>query len=356
MDIQEKFNRYEEMFFSDFVRTDSNAIKQGKNIPFEYVTYKNGFPYFAYMGDGTINIAHYLLYASACEDTYTDDILLETLERLELSAAKACDADSVCKGFFMRDDCRVAEFKDMFVEPIMSAWGGYVEGINEDVCHSPFVSMDQLWNLLPVIGDTTFMRNCLEHLLNNGGILYNPHYSKTYNFWTYCNLKVPYNKRIEDRSKAPMKVRVKRGAYNPHLLYGFIRHYEKFFDGELSIRNKWFYKLLYKAVVGASEFFVYPLFGKWMPIKNNSWHCFYVASGKKGWFGKRMMRKFNESLKRGDKTPDFWHLAFIYDESLVDYKALGEWLKNYQEPVKAGTMTTPLVYMTLFKYYKKHVK
>ena len=63
-----------------------------------------------------------------------------------------------------------------------------------------------------------------------------------------------------------------------------------------------------------------------------------------------------KSLKRFDLTPDFWHLAFIYDEKLVDYKALEAWLKAYPEPVNNGNQTTPLVYMTLYSYYKKQLK
>ena len=356
MDIKQKFNRYEELFFSDFVRFDTNAEKMGRNIPFEHVRYTKGFPVFAYMGDGTINMAHYFQYASAIGDTLTDDVLLETLDRLVSTAADVCKSKSVVKGFLLRDDASVAVFKDMFAQEIMSGYSGAFEHVNEDVCHSPFVSMDQLWNLLPVIGETTFMRECLEHLLNNGGTLYNPYYSKIYNDWTYCNLKVAFPHRIKDRESAPMKVPVKRGAYNPHLLYGFIRHYKLFFDGELKLKYQWFYKMLYNLVVGASEFLIYPILVKFMPVKNNSWHCFYVASEKKGWFGKRMVSKFNKSLKRFDLTPDFWHLAFIYDEKLVDYKALEAWLKAYPEPVNNGNQTTPLVYMTLYSYYKKQLK
>ena len=65
-----------------------------------------------------------------------------------------------------------------------------------------------------------------------------------------------------------------------------------------------------------------------------------------------MMKKFNESLKRKDKTPEFWNLAVLYDQKKIDFKALKEWLEWYPEPNTSwNSLSTPLVYMTLYQTF-----
>lgn len=347
MGITEKFKQYEKVFNENFiVRSDGN--ERGTNIPLYYVSYKKGLADFGYMGDGTINIALYANYLNLInEDRSGTELALRTMERLVVNKY-------ISNWFYWRDDVMDADKSKFGLNSIMTPYSGTVEGINEDVCQSAVVSHDQIWNQLPFLGKCDFMRNALEFLIKHDGVLYDPLKSLMYHRWTYCNLKVPYKDRIKDRAdNVKYKVKVKRGAYNPQLFYGFIKVWKDVYGGKYSCLKSLFYKMLYYFTVYGAEFIYYPILGNRVPIKNNSWHCMYVALGKKGWFGDRMVRQFNKSLKRFDAEPMHWHLIYEYNLSQVDADALGAYLEQYPQPKKDGIQFSPLIYMTLYKYYAK---
>jgi hypothetical protein len=186
---------------------------------------------------------------------------------------------------------------------------------------------------LPIYKGGEYLKYMLDFVIKHDGILYNPYESWNFHIATYCNLKIPYQKRIQDRKdKFKMKVKVKRGAFNPQLFYGFIDCAKRLYDIKYNPIKSFFFKILYYITVFGAEFIYYKLFKK-VPIKNNSWHCFYVASGRRGWFGNRMVRKFNESLKRFDKEPIHYNLVFLYDKSLVNIESLEGWLLKYPNPI-----------------------
>ena len=64
--LSEKYQLYSELFFRDFVDKSVKDLPNDPNInlsiPFEYITYQKGTPTFGYMGDGTINLAHLIMY------------------------------------------------------------------------------------------------------------------------------------------------------------------------------------------------------------------------------------------------------------------------------------------------------
>ena len=94
-------------------------------------------------------------------------------------------------GFFLRDDISVNS-KDLF--DAFKVESGYSNGIeleNEDPCFSPFVSQDQIWNLLPsltLIAEgmedhktgilaKELLKNILSYVSDHGHTIYNPYFS-----------------------------------------------------------------------------------------------------------------------------------------------------------------------------------
>lgn len=355
MILSEKYNLYKNIFFKDFVDQSMETFLDKKNasdlsIPFEYITYSKGKPIFGYMGDGSINLSYLALYLDSLgiDKSIYINKLDKRIEKLVESASNIYDAPFVEKGFFLRDDVNKSYNGTNFT-PMTSLLGFY--GENEDVCHSAFVSHDQVWNLLPIYKGGEYLKYMLDFIIKHDGILYNPYESWNWHVATYCNLKVSYPKRIQDRKdNFKMKVKVKRGAFNPQLFYGFIDCAKRLYNIKYNPIKSFFFKVLYYITVFGAEFIYYKLL-KSIPIKNNSWHCFYVASGRRGWFGNRMVRKFNESLKRFDKEPIHYNLVFLYDKSLINIESLESWLLKYPNPIQTGNQTSPLIYMTLYNYY-----
>lgn len=162
MTIDEKYTKLKSIFFKDFVVVAENYNCRGTNIPASKVTKSNttGLKTL-YWGDGTINMAEYLhyLYVEAVlgDKSCVDKIYwcLKSIERLSLSAyedEKMKNPKVYFKyepGFFLRDDISVNS-KDLFnAYKIESGYSNGIELENEDPCFSPFVSQDQIWNLLP---------------------------------------------------------------------------------------------------------------------------------------------------------------------------------------------------------------
>ena len=162
MTIDEKYTKLKSIFFKDFVVVAENYNCRGTNIPASKVTKSNTTGQkILYWGDGTINIAEYLhyLYVEAVlgYKSCVDKIYwcLKSIERLSLSVyedEKMKNPKVYFKyepGFFLRDDISVNS-KDLFdAFKVESGYSNGIELINEDPCFSPFVSQDQIWNLLP---------------------------------------------------------------------------------------------------------------------------------------------------------------------------------------------------------------
>ena len=357
MNIHEKFGAYNSLYFKNFLATDI----PNRYIPLEHVIMKNGIGQNAYMGDGSINLAHLMYYFIVTIQKEEYKKCLDTFDRLVVDAKNVCDKNNypfeIEKGFFLRDNITSKEDAKRYnLINIMSGYDG-LHQIQEDVCHSPFVSQDQMWNLLPYLLNNKFelgkeqASNILSFLYKNKGVVYNPYYSWTKHIWNYCNLKKGYPDRIQDRKdNFKNTVKVKRGAWNPQLYYGFLKVY-KSIVGKIKWYEKLLYAPLYYLTVYGAEFIYYPLMKKYVPVKNNSWHCLMSCINKKQGMLDRMVYKFNESLERNDLEPEFWNLALLNSDNTIDKIKLLNWLENYQEPVLNGKQSSPIIYMTLYKYY-----
>ena len=359
MNINEKFGAYRTLYFKNFLATDI----PDRYIPLENVIMKNGIGQTAYLGDGSINIAHLMYYFIINNQKDEFKKCLDTFDKLVVDAKTICDKNNypfeIEKGFFLRDNITSKEDAKRYnLSNIMSGYDG-LHQIQEDVCHSPFVSQDQMWNLLPYLLKNNFglgqeqSLNMLDFLYKNKGTVYNPYYSWTKHIWNYCNLKMNYPDRIKDRiDNFKNTVKVKRGAWNPQLYYGFLKVYKS-----LGKKIKWYEKLLYAPLyyltVYGAEFIYYPLMKKYVPVKNNSWHCLMSCIDEEQGMLNRMVEKFNESLGRNDLEPEFWNLVCTYKHMHIDRLKLLNWLENYPEPILNGKQSSPIIYMTLYKYFNK---
>lgn len=54
-------------------------------------------------------------------------------------------------GFFLRDDVNSSLASKFGLKSIRTGYSSGIERIDEDPCFSPFVSQDQIWNLVPIL-------------------------------------------------------------------------------------------------------------------------------------------------------------------------------------------------------------
>lgn len=351
-----KIKNYLEVFNENFY-VHGNFREKGVGVPIEYITYKNGEPQFGYSGDGTINLSQMLQltfskYLAAkgteleSEFAYSLGQQLYIMFRLEESAKDACgfgDELTTVKGFFIRDDISYEQRLDMGLNDLMTSYGQAKEGINIDVCQSPFVSQDQIWNLIPIlkrIGDENITEgsvsvvakiiaeDMLKYVVDNNHVIYNPYYSRHLHNWTYCKLGTPFKDRIEDRdANFKNTVKVKRGAYNWYFAYGFRKSYENFSGKKLSKLKNFLWSMIYIPILFLADVVYHEHICKWfkLPIKQNSYYSLAYTSGV--WYSpfykKRLNNKFLKSLEEsvvdGKVVKELFmpHLFFIVNKDFA---------------------------------------
>lgn len=377
MTIEEKYLKWKEIFYKYYIYK-SNNNELGSNIPLASVNFNTMQ---GNSGDGTIDLAYYMQYA------YTQFLLNEdngtevansllALQRLVYICytyykEKYPGVYFVYEpGFFFRDDIKSEQASLFNLRSLNTSFTRGEELINEDPCHSMFTSQDQDWNLLPIL---RYLRNAgyplakslgydiFKYVVKNKHTIYNPYYSAVYHHWTYVptfneNKVKPWD-RVKDRnSHLKYKVKVKRGANNWYFSYGFKKAFNTF-GGD----SKTFWSSLwYKPFIFLADRVWEPilkLFGK--SIKNTSYYS--MGIGADAWYNfsnvnKRLIKRFNKSLLRDD-IPFMWQLAFLSDKTGdINLIALHDYLVCYPEPNLSGEVKSPIVYLTLYNWYKYYNK
>lgn len=366
MTIDEKYNEYINIFYKYFIYDESENVK-GSNIPLEYVNLDTKY---GFTGDGTINMSYYLQYLYTLKLLgKNDEKIIKTIKSLK-RLIDGCYNMFVEKnpgiyfkkenGFFLRDDISSSNALNFNLDSIDSSYSRGIEYINEDPCHSAFVSQDQIWNLLPILSvlkdeyqdALDIGREITGYVVNNKHKIYNPYYSAIYHNWTYLHIFEPYWERIEERNrKLKYTIKVKRGANNWYFSYGFRKSYNKF-GGNCST---FWHSLWYKPFIFLADRIYHPYVCKWfnLPVKNTSYYSL-AMSGDAWYFGnyeKRIVNKFNESLSKDELFQP--QLVFLTsDHSNIDYSLLYKWLEKYPEPKEEGTINSPIIYMILYNWYK----
>ena len=365
MEIEEKYNQWKNIFLKYFIHEDS-ASESGNYIPLSRVDFVNKK---GIVGDGTINLAHYLTWAIINKDEARIDSGLSTLKRLSKSAYNYYQNLGISKGFkledgfFLRDDIHSNQAAKFNLDSIRSGYSSGIERIDEDPCFSPFISQDQCWNLLPVLSylnDNNYFTarsigfSIFTYVVRHHHTIYNPYLSTILFENNYINPNVSFNDRIVDRAKhLKYKVKVKRGANNWYFAWGFRKALRKF--GDNYIITAGFPRLFYKALVFLADRVYYPYISKLFKaqVKNTSYYC--MGIGADAWyFGnvhKRLINKFNKSLNTEELfLPEL--VAFSKNNQDIKWDSLFKWLNSYPEPTTDGIVESPLTFMILYSLYK----
>lgn len=385
----QKYLEYEKLFFDYFIVEGENL--PGRNLPVGVVTFDNGKSKLAEVGDGPINLASYLLFLLSKwvltkreeeENLLEEKMLLglQCLDRLSKRPLREAQKSfpgcefSYEPGFFLRDDINTSMVEEFCTEKIVSAYGMFYEGRDEDPCFSSFVSQDQIWNLLPILSllcefpvqkkiqdlSQCLLLNMLGYVIKNKHTLYNPYLSQMHHFWTYLpsmNTKkvLPWNRKEDRERHFRNHVKVKRGANNWYYAYGFRKTYNRFSRKKANRFKSFLYSLIYYPLTFAAEKIWFPamhsIFGT--KIKNNSYHCLAVSG--EVWFGG--MKNFDKHLKKCFEKGEFLNLYFIRmfksnDLKSIDTTILKSYLDEYPEPKTDGYIECPLDYMTAYNFYK----
>ena len=374
MTREEKYKAWEDIFYKYFIYKSDDSSESGSNLPLASVNFDNlsGFS-----GDGIIDLSYYIQYV------YTKYLLNGNNSELIYSIKVLSILQRNCyklfldkypsvyfkeeKGFLLRDDIEYLDAPKFHLESVDTSYTRGEELINEDPCHSMFISQDQIWNLAPIMvelnkklkhtseyNDLCFY--ALDYIINNKHVIYNPYYSALYHHWTYVptfdtNKVKPWN-RIEDRNKhLKYNIKVKRGANNWYFAYGFRKAYQA-----LGGKCKTFwYSLWYKPFIFLADRVFHPYICKWfnLPVKNTSYYSLAVAGGA-WYFGDyetRLINKFNKSLESGELfMPQLVFLTNKKDK--VNLNLLGKWLDNYPEPEEKGTIESPIMFLLLYNWDK----
>lgn len=366
MTKEEKYNKYKELFEDNFVCVGEG---KGTNLPLSSVNYDTMH---GEMGDGTINLAYYIQYV------YTRYLLGEVIkENIEATLRTLKRLIDGCydmfvndypnmyfkkeDGFFLRDDVDHTMASYFNLKSIKTGYSNGIERIDEDPCFSPFVSQDQIWNLVPILAHLSsefelareLGKAITEYVVKHHHIIYNPYYSAIYHNWTYLHIFDPYEERIPERnSKLKYTIKVKRGAYNWYFAYGFKKVFNKF-GGD---SNTFWSSLWYKPFIFLADRIYHPYICKWfnLPVKNTSFYSLAMA-GDAWYFGdyeERIVDKFNESLENGDEL-FMPQLAFLTSKKKdINLNLLSEYLNNYPEPKAKGVMKSPIEFLYLYNHYR----
>lgn len=390
MPIYEKYKLYKEIFYKYFVYTGKgplNYTEKGSFIPAAAVRFegKDQKSAFVDISDGTINMADYLSwlyvrYLSEEKSAVEGEIyaVLSSLVRLCDGAYEYFHKNYPNinfpkeSGFFLRDDIG-SKMTDKFnTKEIWSGFSKGIERIQEDPCFSPFVSQDQIWNLLPILSvlEKEFkssptsinllcwqlIQNILRYVVKNKHTIYNPYYSVIKHYWTYLNLKVPYENRIRERDlKLKYDIKVKRGANNWYYAYGFRKTLDRFSKKKCNQWKTFWYGCLYYPLIFLADKVYFPFMERTFGLqrKDNSYHCLGVSgevwySGRKS-FLEHLKKKFNKDLSYSNVL--FLEASKQNNFKGIDQNKIQKYLEDYPEPSFDGTMQSPLQYLTMFDWY-----
>lgn len=357
MNIQEKYNKWLEIYNKYFYTISTN-------IPLEKVDFdsKKG-----YVGDGTINISDYLTYLYIIGNDFEINKVLNTVNKLSTDCFKWYQSrfpEVYFKeepGFFFRDNLKSTDAWKYSLKELEGSYSRGVDRINEDPCHSTFVSQDQIWHLIPplsVINNPLAKQigyNITEFVVRNKHIIYNPYYSAVLHDWTYVPTfdtnKVPAWERVNDRNKnLKYTVKVKRGANNWYFSYGFKKAFNLFGGNSKTFWSS----LWYKPFIFLADKIYHPYICKWfnIEVKNISYYSLGIAAD--AWYDfsnvhKRIVNKFNNSLKEGNVFLPTVTVLSKYKNN-IDKDLLDNWLNNYPEPKEEGIVESPINFLTLYAY------
>lgn len=339
MTTQEKVDKIEKFFFNNFIAipTGDGFRDEGTCIPAQTIRIKDNDINYIDIGDGTCNLANLMTLIwiknkvgdkNNFQSPITIDHCLNTYYRLEETAFELFKDNwyvfqyGVEPGFFIRDD--ISDFK------IKSSFSMVATHANEDPCHSPFVSQDQVWNLNPILAQLAkegnekardIGLNINNYIAKNGYTVYNPYLSKLMHFYTYCptfnEKKVKPWERFEDRIRHyKPTIKVKRGANNWYYSGG-TKAAVKYFSNTSPTGGLKFNSLrefIYKGIVFTLDRIYEPIYRVFIgnDFKHNSYYCYAATSGiwYNSKFKKRFVNRFNRSIKTiGKGEPFEWNIA-----------------------------------------------
>lgn len=387
MNIADKFEAWEEVFYKYFISLGLSYTDKGSFIPLSKVTVDSAGYKVGVVGDGTINIADLMQYVYVCNRLDKEIPIkiidcIYTLERLSKNAKdffveKFPNINYIEDlGFFLRDDILYpAPFN---VNEIIGAYTGLKFDKNEDPCFSPFVSQDQIWNLNPILykikiedGYNSLPRakassfgyaiNAL--LANHDYTLYNPYLSAINHYFHYCPTfnedKVSPWDRQEDRNRAfTYTDKVKRGANNWYYSGGTQSCRDVFCNGFTKSKyDNTLRTFLYKCIVFGLDRIYHPYICKWfkLPVKDNAYYCYAATSGiwYNNGFVKRVAKKLNASSPTGELAHS--NIAFITcPDKAIDWDVVEAWLEAYPEPDTTADMNSPLQFMYIYLWWFAH--
>ena len=378
MKLEDKYKGWYDIYWNSFVYVSKDNVR-GSNIPFEKIDFDNGV---GYVGDGTINMAGMLQLLLTDEYLYNispvciEDVL-DAIYRL-MDAAYDYFNDKfpfldmeMRNGFFVRDD--ISNTNEELLEKL--DLGKVVSNMNmlesltdEDPCHSPFVSQDQVWNMNPILMAIAKRGNIysskaksIGFILNDyiktyGYTVYNPYLSMIKHFFEFLpNLKSDYyeRQRIREESYRP-DVKVKRGANNWYYSGG-TKSCVDAFQGELGSYNHSLRTFIYRGEV----FFLDRIWDPLLRIfktsfKTNAIYCYASTSGI--WYNKKFTRRlsdrFNTSLRKNNSIFQGNVVFLAGDTDRIDFMLLKKWLDSYPEPEKDGVVESPVQFLYLYNWYK----
>lgn len=375
MNIDEKFKAYNDMFWTYFIFPDKEC-KAGTNIPCGYYNFKTNK---RTIGDGTINLALLMTYLWLSKELNIEQPIsiencVTTLNRLINYAhwyfTEKFDFLDLKKepGFYIRDDCYQDDVD----------WGNYkmLHTLNnEDPCHSPFTSQDQVWNLNPIL---KYLSDCSinivdkeskekmkkigrdqnQWLMDNGYKLYNPYLSQILHYFDYLPVfqQSVAERKQERADNYKPSVLVKRGQYNWYYSGGTLACYNAFSDTK---KKSFFRTLFYKMTIFVLDRIWEPILQTFCKknFKHNSYHCYAACSGI--WYNKnfvkRVKKRFEKSLETGELfVPNIAPL--VLREETVDMEKLKNYLEQFPEPSESGNVHLPLeTYLNIYLMYKKQL-
>ena len=366
MTIDGKFEVLLDRYFGGYMIVDGPKGK-GSLIPFME---RNGN--YVDVGDGSMNMAGPLAVLilvkrnkygyMTSKNVKIGDVLL-SVDRL-FGSAKGWGEPLGCPmrpgraedtGFFVRDDLSLDDdrLEKMGIASMMSDWQMLHTLENEDPCHPPFVSQDQVWNLsaplmwimmdsgngrgstlAPVIGRMMDMS-----IKCNGYKVYNPYLSALKHCFGYCpGLHMAFGGRQEDRyGHFKMGVKVKGGADNWYYSGG-TSHANKVFGGDMGMDKDfrgWVQSLVFLLLDGPIGR-VYRLSGS--SFKLNPVYCHGYAGCWFGLgpmsslsnFGNRLVKGFDKLVYQGGAFE--WNVLSLVSGNAMkklDIDIMDDWLEDY---------------------------
>lgn len=378
MTLEEKFKGWYDIYWNNFVYV-SEDNRSGSNIPFEKIDFDNNI---GYVGDGTINMAGMLQILLT--DEYLNRVspvciegVLDAIYRL-MDAAYDYFNDKFPflnmgkrNGFFVRDDISNTN-EDLLgalgLNEVVSNMNMLESLVNEDPCHSPFVSQDQVWNLSPILMaiavrhkvystkamNIGFIIN--DYIKTYGYTVYNPYLSMIKHFFKFLpDLKSDYyeRQRIREESYRP-DVKVKRGANNWYYSGG-TKSCVDAFEGELGDYKHSFRTFIYRGEVFFLDRIWDPLLRLFKTsFKTNAIYCYAATSGiwydKK--FARRLSDRFNTSLRKNNSIFQGNVVFLAGDTDRIDLTLLKKWLDSYPDPKKEGVVESPVQFLYLYNWFK----